>query len=232
MRGYALSGRALELPGATRGAGRELQRRTTRDRARGPQALSRAADPSYAGAADATAPAWRRSGRELARFAADERAEQLALRAEGTRLRNRATRIAAGGLVRAAGPDRAARVRRGAGDRRPGQPAPALRARARARAASAPACPRPARRRRPSWRTPSTLSAESLQRAHRPPPGRARRGLPRLAAGDRVPRPRPALPARQRGAGADEPGAGRRAPRAHASARSPASTRSSARCAR
>ena len=49
--------------------------------------------------------------------------------------------------------------------------------------------------------------------ARRPSPGRARRRLPRGAARPGVRRPRPALPARQRGARADEPPARRRPPR-------------------
>ena len=52
---------------------------------------------AYAGAP--SEPALRAFRANLARFAADQRAEQLRLRGEGTRLRTRATRIAAGGLA-------------------------------------------------------------------------------------------------------------------------------------
>ena len=157
----------------------------------------------------------RRSAPQLAAFAADERAEQMRLRAEGTRLRTRATRIAVGGLAlllvliaraRLRAPCARSSARSTVSSASPASSAPA---------ASARACPRPARRRRRSSRTRSTSAPSASQRA-------TERHLAELDAvfrdsplGHRVPRPRPALPARQRGAGADEPGARRRAPRPH-----------------
>ena len=167
---------------------------------------------------------------ELDAFEAAERAEQMRLRAAGTTLRNRATRIAAVGLVvllalialLAFGAVRAIVGPVGA--------APALRARTGRRARRGPACPRPARRRPPSCAAAFNLSAENLQRAtdrHLAELDAVFRdsplGIAFLDLELRFLRVNEAL-------ARDEPGARRRIISAAASARSPASTTSSARC--